>query len=198
MENQKESPATQIIKKIMWEQGHQMGRSNIRVAHCGKDAVRLCVMYGIKFHIDDFSTSLLATEDLYAIACGCQRENYNKSAALSIEKAWDRKPFLLRDPDVKTPTRVYDGRWFKWFGDLYLKCSSFNDEKKYFNAALYKNGRLSRYGERPVKLLKINHEEIRLYHKYLDNKLTEKETAEIRKKYVPLWKLIELSQKVVR
>jgi len=162
------SPAVQLYRVAVQNEGFQQGRSNIRSFHSSQDIVNYAIRYGLRFFIDDFSEIPFGGEGDYAIACGSEREFENRSACLAIEKYLDRKPFLLRDPDKKTPDRMYYGRWFIWFGGDHLLCTSFNDKKKYFTACKYKNGRCRKYGEHPERVFKITHEDIKKFHKMLD------------------------------
>jgi hypothetical protein len=170
---------------VIWEQGYQMHRSRLRVDHCAQDVVELCIKYGIQFHLDDFKEMTIgggyychgfSNEKFYAIACGCDKENYNMSACLAMENYWGRKPFLIREVRFgcvnKTPERVYVGRWFSWSEDgktsILLKCTSFNDKKNYLNACQYKNDQGTEYNEKPMRQFKITHKDIREFHALLD------------------------------
>lgn len=162
------SPAVQLYRVAVENKGFQQGRSRLRGIHARDEIVMYAVKYGLQFFEDDFSKLTYPGEGAYAIACGSEREFENRSACLAIEKYLERKPFLLRDPDNKTPTRMYYGRWFKWFGGDYLTCTSFNDKKKYFTACRYKNNRCREYNEHPDRVFKITHEDIKKFHKMLD------------------------------
>jgi len=167
MEN-KISPAVQLYRIAVENKGFQQGRSRLRGIHARNEIVMYAIQYGLQFFADDFSELPYPGEHAYSIACGEEREFDNRSACLAIEKCLDRKPFLLRDPDKKTPDRMYYGRWFRWFGGDHLLCTSFNDEKKYFTACKYKNGRSREYSEHPERVFKITHEDIKKFHNMLD------------------------------
>ncbi len=169
MNNENEiSPAVQLYRLAMEHKGFQQCKSDLRSWHSRIDIVMYAVKYGLQFFEDDFITLPYNHEGVYAIACGSEREFENRSACLAIEKHLGRKPFLLRDPDKKTPTRMYYGRWFTWFSGDDLLCTSFNDKKKYFTACRYKNGRCREYNEHPERVFKITHEDVKKFHKMLD------------------------------
>lgn len=161
----KKSPAVQLYELAMQYEGYQQGKSNLRYSHAKGSIVRYAVEYGLQFFEDDFKELPGCEEGNYAVACGSKREFENRSAALAMEKAWGRKPFLLRDPEKKTPERMYVGRWFLWFGGMNLCCTSFNDANKYFVACQYENNRC--YGDKPVKVFKITHDDIKRFHQLL-------------------------------
>lgn len=178
MSEEKEiSPAVQMYQLAMRFEGFQQCKSNLRFMHCRHQIIEYCIKFGIKFFEDDFKSRIPCPgEGWYALACGEKREFENRSAVLAMEKYWNRKPFLLREIRNKTPERVYVGRWFEWLVDgqkLQLLCTSFNDEKKYFNACQYGNNRCR--NDNPVKRFKITHEDIKNFHKILDeiNKKSE-------------------------
>lgn len=168
------SPAIQMYRMAMSFKGFQQCRSRLRNSHAKNEIVKYCIKFGIQFFIDDFKV-LPSGEEYYALSCGEKREFENRSAALAMESFWNRKPFLLREIDNKTPERIYVGRCFEWSDDgvrkLRLKCTSFNDEKKYFNACEYDDS----IGN-PIRRFKITHEDIKKFHKMLDkiNKRNEK------------------------
>ena len=168
--NNKISPVRRLYDEVMKEEGYQQGKSNIRYSHCKQEFIEFCIKFGIQFFEDDFSSRLpCPDEGWYALACGRDREFHNKSAVLAMEKYWKRKPFLLREPENKTPERIYAGRWIIWFSGARLLVTSFNDEKGYFTACQYKDNKMySEYGESPIKRLKITHEDIKEFHKMLD------------------------------
>jgi hypothetical protein len=175
------SPAVKLYEMAMYNSGFQMGRSNMRHNHAKQHIIEFCVKFGVQFFEDDFDTLPCLDEGFYAIACGCDREYHNMSACLAMEKAWGRKPFLVREMRNKTPDRMYSGRWFEWILEgkiLLLKCTSFNDEKKYFNACQYKNNKCHNYGEKPIKQFKITHKDIKEFHALLDPMKTEPEEVQ--------------------
>lgn len=110
-DEKKKSPAVQLYELAMQYEGYQQGKSNTRYGHAKGEIVTYAIKYGLQFFEDDFKKLPGRGEGNYAIACGSKREFENRSAALAMEKAWNRKPFLLRDPDKKTPERMYTGRW---------------------------------------------------------------------------------------
>lgn len=171
MNENKKSPAMQLYELAMWYKGYQQGKSWMRHRHAEKDIVTYAVKYGLQFFKDDFEKLPAPAERNYAIACGAEREFENRSAALAMEKYWNRKPFFLRDPDKKTPKRMYVRREFTWFGGMNLCCTSFNDEKKYFTACQYEGNRC--HGNKPIKIIKITHDDIKKFHESLKG-LSEK------------------------
>lgn len=156
--------------------GEVHGLSKTTSNWCDQWALSHAIEFGFRFDIDDAATlaslgqpsyyarGVVASEHDYAIACGSKRGLENRSFAMSFEKWKERKPFLLRDHDVKTPTRMHVGRRFRWHGDM-VECKSFNDEKGYFNAVKYK-----RDSSKVEKRFQITHENVKAYHEALDGK----------------------------
>lgn len=133
----------------------------------GRVALEHAVRYGFRFDADDAQT-VGGDERIYAIACNSERGFENRSFAQSYEKWIGRKPFLVRDHDSKTPTRMYVGREFRWYGER-VWCKSFNDDKGYFNAVQY-DKHPNNYNPKVTKRFRITHDDIKAYHAHLDGK----------------------------
>jgi hypothetical protein len=156
--------------------GEAHGLSKLTGNWCDQWALSHAIEFGFRFEIDDAETlanlgqpsyyarGVVAGEHDYATACGSKRGLENRSFAMSFEKWKGRKPFLVRDHNVKTPTRMHVGRRFRWHGEQ-VECKSFNDEKGYFNAVKYKG-----HTSKVEKRFRITHEDIKAYHAALDGK----------------------------
>lgn len=133
------SPAFQFLHLMYENQGERMGRSKERFNAGMREAAHVAIQYGLHFDIDDVSalakqqhpsygdTSIYTPDErCYSLACGAERGRENPSFCLSYEKWRKRRPFLIADPDAKTPTRVYVGRRFDWYGER-VTCTSFAD-----------------------------------------------------------------------
>lgn len=182
-EEKEESPALHLIRHVAEHEGFQQGRSNDRRNHAIDGAVTFAIEYGLRFLLDDFlklathgtvsysNTSLIrfsgSPEMWYSLACGRERGRDNKSAALSMEKWLERKPFLVREsPDVDTPTRVYVGRFFEWYTKR-VTVTSFKDTTGSFIACTYKPKSENACERKIDKRYTITHECIRKYHESL-------------------------------
>lgn len=171
-----------MMAKRMGGEAHPL--SNTTRAWCSDRALTHAVRFGFRFDIDDVedlaslgknsyrARGVYASENDYAIACGSERGLENRSFALSFEKWMGRKPFLMRDKDVKTPTRMYVGREFGWRGAR-VWCKSFRDG--YFNAVEY-DTHPGAYNPKVIARYKITHEDIKAYHAHLDGKEPRRKT----------------------
>lgn len=149
-----ESPALHLIRHMAEHEGHGRGRSREKRNEAIQWAIRAAIDYGLRFDLEDFKTLAVnphgyrgsalidacgqSIEFYYALACGSERNSENRSAAQAFEHWMGRKPFLIRPrPDAKTPTRVYVGLEFNWYG-YKVKCTSFADDQASFVACLYR------------------------------------------------------------
>lgn len=151
-----------LILHFHQHEGHQCSRSNERY-HAGmRDAIRLAIRYSLEFHRDDFKTMQHSIPDEYdyALMCGSERGRSNMSAAIAYENFKDRKPFLIADEGVESPTRVYVGRKFKWMGND-VTCTSFDKTGECFVACTYKLDADGTYSRNVERVLKIKHADIR-------------------------------------
>lgn len=146
------SPAMYLAHHVCEHEGHQMGRSRDRMRHAKQAAIRMAIRYGLRFDLDDFVElskpissydgtywlHYVPDEVDYALACGGDRGVNNPSAVKAIEKAWGRKPFIIREPGEKTGKRIYVGRRFAWHIGT-VTCTSFAKDQSYLVACTYKN-----------------------------------------------------------
>lgn len=181
-----DSPAVQIVRLVVQHEGTGQGKSWDRTNHASLDAIDLAIKYGIPFAPDDFKVLSKhiyysgAVEMIYALACGSERGRENKSAAIAFEKWTGRKPFLIRqEPNVKSPSRVYVGCEFYWYGER-VKVTSFKDPKSEdesgsFTACTYKATE-NEYERKIDRRITITHDMIREYHQAIieNEKLRER------------------------
>lgn len=170
------SPASQLIRLFRKRQGYQQGRSRERREAGMRAVVQLAIRYGLRFDRHDFvvmtrdyegivggrkgGIRLDVREREYAIACGDERGRLNPSAAQAYEHWHKRKPFLIEDEGSETPTRMYEGRKFKWYGKR-ATCTSFADDLASFTACTYKPPVDGEYGRKIDKRYRITRDDIR-------------------------------------
>jgi hypothetical protein len=176
------SPAAHFIRFFREHQGYQQGRSNERWNAGMRECLRVAIRYGLRFDKEDFAVmtqpnarhnctghpmgiSLDVREWEYAIACGSERGILNLSAAQAYEHALKRKPFLIEDDhDTTTPTRIYEGREFKWYGKT-IKCTSFAEDQQSLIACTYKPQEKGTYERKLDKRIRITHDDIKEHRK---------------------------------
>ena len=137
----RQSPAMNIMHDV-WEQLRSLGIKERRFCSGMRDALSLCIRYGLEFSLADFGrfhselrhgwgykNSWLRDHDhWYSMACNIPADTHgsrswgeNTSAVLSIEEWRKRKPFMGRLVRSTSPlrlhpgmSRVYVGAQFGW------------------------------------------------------------------------------------
>lgn len=111
------------------------GMSTERYRHGMWLILKSAVISGMRFEPDDFAKMKGpdlwcgrsgGDEGLYALACGCDRNTENISAAIAMEQ-WFKRPAVLWAEKTKTPERLYVGAKFTWDGRV-VQITSMRDD----------------------------------------------------------------------
>ena len=111
------------------------GISTERYRHGMWKVLEAAVTSGMRFEPDDFAKMKNPAlwcgrsgndEVLYGLACGADRNTENTSAAIAMEK-WFERPAVLWAEKTKTPERLYVGSKFTWDGRV-VQITSMRDD----------------------------------------------------------------------
>src|SRR5690606_13904466 len=122
------SPPLKLFRVVREGRGKQWDLSRLGSDHADQSAVNLAIVSGMTFVPDDVmeladTYGHHADEADYATACGHRfgrsgdRGVANRSFCQSYERWRGRKPFIVRDRDNKTGTRMHVSREFQWLVD---------------------------------------------------------------------------------
>jgi hypothetical protein len=176
----KYSPPLELFRHVRNTRGEQWDLSNIQRDHTDQRVLTLAITSGMRFDPGDVAELAQdyghsAGEGDYSEACGLalhgERGVANTSFCQSFERWRGRKPFIVRDPENKTGTRMHIRRDFRWPVDgefVTLECTSFADDGQSFIGTLTDRRRSG-----PAKVLRrirITHDDIKAWHRQLDGK----------------------------
>lgn len=146
------STAIQLLDFVWNHRQESTSHSWLKINHCLREAVELAVRSGMAFNLDDIRIIFNRYRGGYWM--GADTEWFYRLAVLyrhaSAWKAYEnyagRTPFIVKDASVSTHTgdgprgqglaRLIVGARFIWEGEG-VTVTSFNDEKRYFNAYSY-------------------------------------------------------------
>jgi hypothetical protein len=149
-EDEKLSPAMQLLKLVWEKSGHGRRFSRTVFDHVMNEAWELAITSNLEFYPDDL---LLpgrndgrwryvrpCFETAYTLACGDTYHGAapNRSALAALEKYKGRKPYILKTEHCKTGRRLHVGSQFAWEGEK-VRVTSFSDERGYLTACSHKS-----------------------------------------------------------
>lgn len=186
------SPPLALFRLVREGRSEQWALSRIQQDHADQHTLTLAIVSAMQFDPGDVAEISSAfghhaDEGDYAAACGSTRGGgdrgvANRSFCQAFERWKGRKPFIVRDPENKTGSRMYIGRRFSWRVNetiVTLECTSFHADGESFigtQTDTTRGGLVTSAKTKVLRRIRITHAMVKEWHRTLDERQAARNT----------------------